>query len=67
MDKSFTPQDFSNVTFEPSHLKKVRHIEHSKGANFPSESVIQHLLNYSRALTVIESKLTGKTNLLLLN
>lgn len=67
MDESFTPKNFTHVTFEFSHQKDVRTAAHSKGVNHPSESVIQHLLNYSRALAVIDSKLTGKTNLLLLN
>lgn len=67
MDKSFTPQDFSNITFDASHQPEARTKVNKPGEKQPSESVIQHLLNYSRALMVIESKLTGTTSVLLLN
>jgi hypothetical protein len=66
MDKSFTPQNFSNITFDASHQPQVKRKVNSTGEKQPSESVIQHLLNYSRALMVIESKLTG-TSVSLLN
>ncbi|MDY0103954.1 MAG: hypothetical protein RBS07_13550 [Lentimicrobium sp.] len=67
MDKSFTPQNFSNVTFDVNHQPETKTKVNSSGEKQPSESVIQHLLNYSRALVVIESKLTGTKSVLLLN
>ena len=65
MRKNFTSQNHSNFIFD--HQQEVKKMLNSPGENQPSESVIQHLLNYSRALMVIESKLTGTTSTLLLN
>ena len=65
MRKNFTPQNHSNFIIE--HQQEVEKMLNSPGENQPSESVIQHLLNYSRALMVIETKLTGTISTLLLN
>lgn len=65
MRKNFTSQNHSNFIIEPQ--QEVKKMLNSPGENQPSESVIQHLLNYSRALMVIESKLTGTKSALLLN
>lgn len=65
MRKNFTSQNHSNCTID--HQQEVEKMLNSPGENQPSESVIQHLLNYSRALMVIETKLTGTKSTLLLN
>ena len=65
MRKNFTSLNHSNCTFD--HHQEVEKMLNSTGENQPSESVIQHLLNYSRALMVIETKLTGTKSTLLLN
>lgn len=65
MRKNFTSQHHSNFIID--HQQEVKKSLNRTGENKPSESVIQHLLNYSRALMVIETKLTGTKSTLLLN
>ncbi len=65
MRRNFTSQNHSNFIID--HQQEVEKMLNSPGENQPSESVIQHLLNYSRALMVIETKLTGTKSTLLLN
>lgn len=65
MRKNFTSHNHSNFVID--HQQEVKKMLNSPGENEPSESVIQHLLNYSRALMVIETKLSGTKSILLLN
>lgn len=41
--------------------------DEQNGQSGPSESVINNLLNYSRALSVMSDRLSGKVHLILLN
>lgn len=67
MDSNFTPENITNVTFEPNSHSQINCTKKDPGEIGPSDSVIQRLLNYSRALIAVESKLTSRTSLLLLN
>jgi hypothetical protein len=67
MDSKFTPENIANVTFEINSHSEINCTEKNPGEMEPSDTVIQRLLNYSKALIAVESKLTNRTNLLLLN
>ncbi|PKP48416.1 MAG: hypothetical protein CVT94_08490 [Bacteroidetes bacterium HGW-Bacteroidetes-11] len=67
MDSNFTPENIANVTFEINSHSEINCSKKDPGEMEPSDSVIQRLLNYSKALIAVESKLTNRTNLLLLN
>ncbi|KAF0200950.1 MAG: hypothetical protein FD170_3112 [Bacteroidetes bacterium] len=67
MNSNFTPENITNVAFEKNSLSEVENLRSLQVDTEPSDSVIRQLLNYSRSLIAVESKITSKTSLLLLN
>jgi hypothetical protein len=67
MDKNFTPFQFSGVAFESVTLLNKSAASENLHIAEPSESVISNILNFSKALAVAESKISGTKHLLLLN
>lgn len=67
MNSNFTPENITNVAFEKNSLSEVENPANVRVDSEPSDSVIRQLLNYSRSLIAVESKITSKTSLLLLN
>lgn len=67
MNSNFTPENITNIAFEKNNLSEVENLRSLQVDTEPSDSVIRQLLNYSRSLIAVESKITSKTSLLLLN
>ncbi len=67
MNSNFTPENITNVAFEKNNHSEVENLRSLQVDTEPSDSVIRQLLNYSRSLIAVESKITSKTSLLLLN
>lgn len=67
MDINFTPFQFSGVTYESATLLNKNADQENLHLAEPSETVISNILNFSKALVVAESKISGTKHLLLLN
>ncbi len=62
-------KNFTHLKFDSEKNSSKEHDEFCENEmkENPSDSVIRNLLNYSRALSVLTVKLTGKAHIILLN